>query len=179
MEQLGNKNRSVQSQTRFVPVDEGSYMMWEPDVMIQEVIFSPEFLRGWSNIGTERLQSLHPWWYSKPDCRWPWATCSHWLCFESGVGQDGLQRCLPTWAILWFCGEIHNPVTVKQVSRSFSSVFIFRFALYVQIHFYSPPVLILKLYITYISSLQEWDVTGTKGGLLFWSLRSARFNAFF
>lgn len=27
VEQLGNKNRVVQSQTGFVPVDEGSYMM--------------------------------------------------------------------------------------------------------------------------------------------------------
>lgn len=53
----------------LVSVDGGAYMMWEPDEMIQEVIFRPVFLRGWSNVGTERFQSLHPW----------------RLCFEQGI----------------------------------------------------------------------------------------------
>lgn len=68
VEQFGNKNRSVQSQMGFVAVHEEFYMMWEPDVMIQEVIFRSVFLRGWSNIGTERLQNLCPRRYLKPDC---------------------------------------------------------------------------------------------------------------
>ena len=63
------------------------------------------FLWGWSNTNTgcpEKMWSLHPWSYSKPDWTQPPATCCSWLCFKQVVGPGDLQRCLPASGILWF-----------------------------------------------------------------------------
>ena len=59
-------------------------------------------------------------------------------------------------------------VTQWQCSRSpgpFLPCLFLGLLFYGQIHFYSPPVFIPKLYITCISSLQEWDLCGSKAGL--------------
>lgn len=45
------------------------------------------------------------WWEGKsgvPNAQ-SWAVCSGWSCLSREVGSDGLQRALPTSAILWFC----------------------------------------------------------------------------
>lgn len=36
-----------------------------------------------------------------------WSNCSHWPCFEKGVGWGALQMCIPASAILRFCGQLN------------------------------------------------------------------------
>lgn len=36
-----------------------------------------------------------------------WSNCSHWPCYEKGVGWGALQMCIPASAILRFCGQLN------------------------------------------------------------------------
>lgn len=52
-----------------------------------------------------KLQSFS-WRNLKVTWTWPWETGSRWSCFSRGVGQDDLQRSLPT--MLGFCEHLRK-----------------------------------------------------------------------
>lgn len=143
-------------------------MMQEPDVVILGVVLRTGFLRGRSNFGTERLQSLHPWRFWKPDCRWPWAPCCHWLGSDQGtwLGQGSLQRWLNK-KIQW--QESSHPPPFL--------VFLFLHLFFIG-KYYFIPLLYFSPSCT-SSCRSKWNVGGSKGGLLFWNLSSAKINGLF
>lgn len=62
----------------------------------------------------ERLGSLILWRYSKPTWVKSCTTWSRWTCSSRAVWLGGLQRSLPTPAILWFCDLAQHTTTTYQ-----------------------------------------------------------------
>lgn len=87
---LGMKRREPDSSLEYpVTVEEATSTNWNTwhFIWTEEIIFF--FLWKWSNTGVvfpERLWSIHPWRYSKLNCKWSWSSCSSLSCFSSGVG---------------------------------------------------------------------------------------------
>lgn len=63
------------------------------------------FILSKTGTGCPEMWHLHPHRIPKPDCTWPWASCSSWLCSEHRFGLDllsSLTASASLWSSVWF-----------------------------------------------------------------------------